>query len=686
MKSHSSIWELYIKEGFLELPPGKDSKPDFKARINDEMQKTDDLFELDTARFNNSLNIAKIVTSSNVPWTNENYTSYTDTLWMEYVPLKKAEMTITHLENRHIVDKYFYGHAIRVLKALDSLDGSLPGIIQKEYELFQLHKKKIDKENVAVIVKTELEILNNNTKNLLSLLGLASDRHIEKQQLDISGIKRVAKNYNDVISEISEVEPDINTLIKAYRSLELVAKDRKTLKALRRPISKRFGLFKGHILKTCSKLDYFAGLEQCERLSNELKYVQENLDEVQYKKRIFESIWNDNTKFSEVVESYKIPLSTVQLDNILDLIINRNNLDTELIYFENKVSDIKNLSDSNISKSNSLLNNQKTYLLGVYDALSKTLVKAVPDFKNIDSVVDSIDSTTQELNEYLPQLEKLNMNKVSTNTLIKNSDEFRKKLVESKGVYDLLEKNLRYIEQLEMDTNKNGLSETRLNTLGSIVQDSKTIPVIPISTLKKQYESEHREYKKKVELFIDIVITKIDELASKTPASADGSADILRYYEKVQTFRDISQKVKDYRNLVIESKKNSHSAKVIYEPIIPIPRVIKVNTKSIVEQLKTLKFPNDNRYLVIDNIIRIQKYSNGWIDRMNQLSIELDNLKGQKNLLQTDYVLKIADIIKESYKNGYLKTISDDSDNKKIIVSTIDKLYTFGRVVAPNVA
>ena len=662
-----SVWELYLNKEIDELPVSSD--------IDTVIPSSDKGKELTTIKntlstFNPSI-LEDIINSFEKKDTSLTNSNLEILEHAEHVSLKAEDYEL----------KYLYGHIVRLIKTGNELDLYIDAKTNSLAEKFNDSYKSLQLSETINATGKYQKSCKSYSDSLASLEKLA-----QKRGIDINISPKMYEQWYKFRKwdiDCDKIQTDLDAHIDEYRALQPVENNIKILKKLKRPVSRRFGLFKGYILKACSKQDYIAGIERCEDLSKEMDYAKENLDEFYRNKQDIESRLETMKDLSNDFKSYIIPLSMSQLLK-LSRLSDMKYESTGKIYFELMEDELKKLSEKSREVIQTIMNNQKSYLLEVQDVLSKTLVKNISNFNDVDSMINIVDSKTQELKEYLSHIDWLGLSLSQSNNLIIKSDAQLKKLIESKGAYTQLGKNIQSLETLEFETNKNGLSEARLNTLGSIVQDSKTILEIPMSTLKKQYEIEHKEYKKKIDQFIDNVIRKIDDSQTKYPVGTAGSEDILKYYEKINTFRDISQKVKDYKNLVAASKKVSpHNIKPIYLDVEPIRPIVTVNKSCLVDNLGTLTLPDDLSYAVINDILRGKTYSSGWIDKMNQLNTELDKLKQLKNLSSTDYVLNVAEMIKESYDSGYLTEVVDASPkNKKILESTIDRLYSFGRSVA----
>ncbi|MBU1200911.1 MAG: hypothetical protein KJ583_03210 [Nanoarchaeota archaeon] len=100
------------------------------------------------------------------------------------------------------------------------------------------------------------------------------------------------------------------------------------------------------------------------------------------------------------------------------------------------------------------------------------------------------------------------------------------------------------------------------------------------------------------------------------------------------------------------------------------------------EELNTLVLPFDTRYHVIDDVLQLRTPANGWVERMNILSTEVNRLSSQKDLQKSDYPLKVYDILEKFYNNGYLGHVASLRErNKQVIDSSMQRLYLFANNV-----
>jgi hypothetical protein len=658
MIRNKDIWERYEKGEIIEQTPGLEpAQPKFGAELINQV-------ETDIMSFNPSV-LENIINS----FEKKRYSDVNTHLGV----LKNVESSAQIAENKGL--EYLYGYIIPIIKAGHGLDSYVGAKTNSIAERFNDSYSSLQKSRTTADTKIYQQLCRSDSELLSSLVDLADERSIEVKIN--SKTSKLLHEYRAWSIKCDNIDTKINTLIEAYRSLDMTQSDIKVLRKLRKPVSKSLGLFKGHLLKKCSSLDYVAGMELCDKLSEEMKYAQENLGQVYNIKRDLLIKLEVIQELSKDIRSYAVPLSTLQLKKLTGILTRESN-SSGLIYLGGIEEELKIISESNRDTIQTVIDNQKLYVLGLQNNLSRTLGKSVSDFQAIDSVISEVELGRQQLEQYKPQLELLKLNPVETDNLITQSKTLYGNLVDSRDAYNILIKNSKLLDALETEVKKYGVSETRLNELGALLEKSRAKSKIPINTLKKSYESEHESYKNKAHLILDNIIDKVDELASNTNGNSNSSTDILKYYEKINTFKDISEKVRNYKNI---AKPAQQSKRPIFEVAKPIPAII-VNKTSLVDQLKMLEFPTDDRYLVIDDVLRGKTYSNGWIDKMNQLNAELDKLKLQKNLAKTDYVLKVAGVIDGAYHNGYLNDIADIDNNKNILESTINKLYEFGRSVA----
>lgn len=559
MRGHSSIWELYLKGGFQELMPGKDSVPDIVGAVEKQTRSIDSLFDCDVSRLDAAVDNAKTLIGEGFSASNAaskmDYGTYTDSLWKEYIPIKYAESTITRLENKRIADRYFYGHAIRVLKALDNLENALPDIIDREYSSFQKRQEDLAKRDISIDVNSGQDMLNITTKNILSLIGLFNDRDMDTKKIDIQDIMRVIEPYREKIPRMKDSDQRIDTLIEKYRGLEYDKNTKKSIKKLRRPISRRFGLFKGYILRECSNIGYIAGIDRCKRLSEELRYAKDDFATMIGKKNHLESMISHLASLSSDASSYSIPMSLTQVKSIvrIDLTDGKDVHPSGLIYLEKHEQTYSGLIGATKDKIQAMIAEQRSYIQNLHEILSKDTKRKVSDSRGYENLLAHMDSDRRHLEEYLPQMELLGMNMAYTKKLFAQCDALKKRSI------------------------KDG---------GSLYLDSKPLP-----------------------------------------------------------------------------------------PIL-------VNSSALVDQVRMIAPPDDMRLAVIDDIIRGQRYPGGWVERLNGLSKEVDKLKTYKNLSRTDYVLKVAELIDDSYKNGYFGDIAGIKENRSVVESSINNIYSLGRILA----
>ena len=256
-----SVWELYLNKEIDELPVSSDIDTTIPAS-----DKGKELSAIKNTLFTFNPSVLEDIINS----FEKKDTSLTDSnleilKYVEYVASKAEASKQT----------YLYGHIVRVIKTGHELDLYIDAKTNSLAEKFNDSYKYLQLSETINATGKYQKSCKSYSDSLASLEKLAQKRGID---INISPKKyETLQKFREWDIECDKIQSKLDAHINEYRELQPIENNIKILKKLRRPVSKRFGLFKGYILKACSKQDYIAGIELCENLSEELDYAKENL-------------------------------------------------------------------------------------------------------------------------------------------------------------------------------------------------------------------------------------------------------------------------------------------------------------------------------------------------------------------------------------------------------------------------
>ncbi|MGV8141349.1 MAG: hypothetical protein ACP5NW_02825, partial [Candidatus Woesearchaeota archaeon] len=268
MIRNKRIWERYENGEITEQTPGlAPVVPKFGAELINKI-------ETDIKSFNLSLleNIINALEKKHVLEVHSNLEA-----------LESAETSAILAEDKGL--EYLYGYIIPIIKAGHNLDSYISAKTASVSKKFRESYDSLQGSKTAADTKIYQQTCRSQSELISSLANLADKRNIDiGADIGQKTVKYLDK-YREWDGKCSTLDSKIDTLVEAYRSLELSDKDKKTLRKLRKPVSKSLGMFKGRILKECDSLDYVAGIEQCDNLSSELKYAKGNLGDMRTRKQ-----------------------------------------------------------------------------------------------------------------------------------------------------------------------------------------------------------------------------------------------------------------------------------------------------------------------------------------------------------------------------------------------------------------
>jgi len=252
-----------------------------------------------------------------------------------------------------------------------------------------------------------------------------------------------------------------------------------------------------------------------------------------------------------------------------------------------------------------------------------------------------------------------------------------------------------YLDQFKKITNDTSLINLEISRFAS----SNIYPIEKrIELLKKLHSTFKLDKYKDNSLILKVPITKYISASSKLNKKVVASLneaylELKNQSEKKERSEQELKKLKydnnlkNLQNKIIDlQSENYKQEKELTEKEEAIrQRDISLQEKepkkyvSLNDKLRYIESPLDSRLFIISDILEGRKNTDGWIDRISLLKKEIDKLATTKDLIKTDYVVKVHDALSDFYVNGYLGEIASFSKtNKEIIEGLLDSIYSFG--------